>query len=598
MGDLKNNVSVDTFLNSIQVNRSAEAYQLVYKAYTAAKLCNLGQKRFSGETYLSHSVNVAHILFELDLDENMIVAGLLHYVFKSGCYSKEGILREFGSEVLKLLEGVRRISELKKLTDSDGKEKKKKAVIADLRNLLQDTISDSRMMVIKLANKIQNMRTIRSIKDTKKRMQIARDTLNLYAPIAGRLGIYRIKWELEDIAFSVLDPKAYQEKKRLVASTKEERENYIQSVIDLVNRKLTESGIHATVNGRAKHFYSINKKMIRKGKSFEEILDISAIRIIVDRIDECYRALGLIHSIWEPIKGRFKDYISAPKSNMYQSLHTSVSTLDGKPLEVQIRTREMDRRAELGVAAHWAYKEGVQSEENSTLFEKLVEGIRAWTSNQPPPKREHKPKQREEIHVFTPSGQIITLPKMSTAIDFAFRIHTDVGLHVKGVKVNEKIVPLKYQLQSGEKVEVFTDKNQKPSPLWLNIAKTTSAKRKIRKYLNKLTEEQPALTSNSLYAVIKPVKGIELSPVPKTYPVSKKKKPGNVVENVVTVAGNRHVLTRTAGCCSPKAGDSIIGFITRGRGVTIHKSDCEAIHGLRDSSRLVDASWEEYKYVV
>ena len=585
MGFYKETVTAEQLLDEARSRFGKQEYKMIDKAHAVSTRQHEGQKRLSGEPYIIHPINVAHILFEMGLDEKVICAGLLHDVVEDTDYTREDMVRDFSEEVATLVDGVTKISVIK----SQSKETE---AAENIRKMLVASINDIRVILIKLADKTHNMRTLK-FQPGPKQQRIAHETLSIYAPIAGRLGIYKLKFELEDLAFQILHPDEYQDIKSKVKSKKSEREEYIEKIRIILKQRLADINIEADVEGRTKHFYSIYRKMKLKEKDFGEIHDLRAVRIITNEVKDCYGVLGIVHTLWAPIPGRFKDYIAMPKTNMYQSLHTTVIGPDGKPIEVQIRTEEMNNIAENGVAAHWAYKEGREVPHSSAFTMKWLEILKSWQDSSLDAKEfleELKYDLHEdEVFVFTPEGEIIELPSGATVLDFSFRIHTDIGLHAKGAKINGRMVPLRTQLKSGDQIEVITDKKVKPSPIWLRIVKTPSARQKLRHYFRKLREE----SGHPQYEVenIKPVTEKELVQIKKS--AAKKTTERKNKSPQILVAGISDIMVRTSKCCSPIPGDEIIGFITKGRGVTIHKKGCEAA-GQPDSGRLIPVAWEEH----
>ncbi|MCW7493746.1 bifunctional (p)ppGpp synthetase/guanosine-3',5'-bis(diphosphate) 3'-pyrophosphohydrolase [Leptospira sp. 2 VSF19] len=574
---------------------------LIEKAYHIADKMHEGQKRLSGEPYIIHPMNVASVLDELGLDERAIAAGLLHDVVEDTSYTKEDMAREFGEDIAALVEGVTKISEIK----SQSKETE---AAENIRKMLLATIKDVRVMLIKLADKTHNVRTLK-FQPEEKQKRIAKEVLSLYAPIAGRLGVYKVKFELEDLAFQSLHPEEYQEIKKRVSAKKSERDEYIEKIKIILKQRLAEISIDARIEGRAKHFYSIYRKMVTKEKSFSEIFDLRAVRIITNEIKDCYGVLGIVHTLWTPIPGRFKDYIATPKTNLYQSLHTTVFGPDGRPMEVQIRTKDMNAIAENGVAAHWAYKESTNLSRTSVILQNGVENafrmkwleiLKSWQDPSLDSKEFMEELQydlhEDEVFVFTPKGEIIEMPKGATVLDYAFRIHTDVGLHARGGKVNGRMVTLRTELKSGDQVEIITEKNSKPSPIWLRIVKTSGARQKLRAYFRKLQEDSQRETIGSVLEAqtpaidentIKEIKKVKIKKPHKTNPHQEDSK-----EFGISVAGWNDVPVRVASCCTPIPGDEIIGFITRGRGVSVHKKDCTTASKQLEWMKTIPVRWE------
>ncbi|TGK00038.1 bifunctional (p)ppGpp synthetase/guanosine-3',5'-bis(diphosphate) 3'-pyrophosphohydrolase [Leptospira langatensis] len=594
MGFVKAPATKEMLIEGVRETMGPEALELVEKAYKVSEDSHQGQFRLSGEPYIVHPLQVGFILYELGLDEKVISAGILHDVIEDTKYTREDMVRDFGTEITQLVEGVTKISEIKSQSrETEAAENIRKIIIA--------TIQDIRVILIKLADKTHNMRTL-SFQPPEKQRRIANETLSLYAPIAGRLGIYSVKSELEDLAFQVIFPEEYQDIKKRISAKKSEREDYIEKLQLILKQRLAEIQINADVEGRAKHFFSIYRKMKTKEKTFDEIFDLRAIRIVTDEIKDCYGVLGIVHTLWSPVPGRFKDYIATPKTNMYQSLHTTVIGPDGKPLEVQIRTAEMNAIAEFGIAAHWLYKEGKTHANERHLTVKWLEVLQTWQDSALDPKEfleELKYDLHEdEVFVFTPKGEIIQLPKGATVLDFAFRIHTDVGLHCKGAKINGRMIPLRTELRSGDQVEVVVDKRSKPSPIWLRIVKTPSARQKLRAYFRKLREEtskdlaQGAESAAELTLNAEVLEELKRKPSEKT---NKHSHPhGQPVGGKILVAGLRDIPVRLSGCCSPLPGDQIIGFVTRGRGVSVHKKNCSVALKQREEEQLrqISVDWD------
>ncbi|MCW7467968.1 RelA/SpoT family protein [Leptospira kanakyensis] len=586
---------------AVQKRLGSEKATLIEKAYHIADKMHTGQKRLSGEPYIIHPMNVASVLDELGLDERAIAAGLLHDVVEDTSYSKEDMAREFGEDIAALVEGVTKISEIK----SQSKETE---AAENIRKMLLATIKDVRVMLIKLADKTHNVRTLK-FQPEEKQKRIAKEVLSLYAPIAGRLGVYKVKFELEDLAFQSLHPEEYQEIKKRVSAKKSERDEYIEKIKIILKQRLAEISIDARIDGRAKHFYSIYRKMVTKEKSFSEIFDLRAVRIITNEIKDCYGVLGIVHTLWTPIPGRFKDYIATPKTNLYQSLHTTVFGPDGRPMEVQIRTKDMNAIAENGVAAHWAYKESTNLSKTSVILQNGVENafrmkwleiLKSWQDPSLDSKEFMEELQydlhEDEVFVFTPKGEIIEMPKGATVLDYAFRIHTDVGLHARGGKVNGRMVTLRTELKSGDQVEIITEKSSKPSPIWLRIVKTSGARQKLRAYFRKLQEDSQRETIGSVLETqtpaidentIKEIKKVKIKKPHKTNPHQEESK-----EFGISVAGWNDVPVRVASCCTPIPGDEIIGFITRGRGVSVHKKDCTTANKQLEWMKTIPVRWE------
>ncbi|TGY44491.1 bifunctional (p)ppGpp synthetase/guanosine-3',5'-bis(diphosphate) 3'-pyrophosphohydrolase [Clostridium sartagoforme] len=624
---------------------------MVKRAYDLACDAHKEQKRESGEPYVTHPVDVASILAEMGMDTSTIVAGLLHDVIEDTEYTYEDIKNSFNEEIANLVQGVTKLGKIEYKT-------KEEQQADNVRKMLLAMAKDIRVIIIKLADRLHNLRTLKFMPKAKQK-QKAKETLDIYAPLAHRLGISKIKWELEDLAFRYLHEEEYYDLVKEIAEKRVERETYIAEIKEDLSKKLEESEIDSDIDGRPKHFYSIYKKMVNKNKSIEQIFDLTAIRILVNTVKDCYGVLGIVHTIYKPIPGRFKDYIAMPKPNMYQSLHTTVIGPQGKTFEIQIRTFEMHKTAEYGIAAHWKYKEGENQEEKENSFENKL----AWLRDMLEWQKETSDAEEfiegfkidlfvDEIFVFTPKGVVINLPSGATPIDFAYRIHTDIGNRCVGAKVNGKIVPLDYKLKTGEIAEVLTSKNAKgPNIDWLNIAKSNQAKSKIRQWFKKIKKEENIdkgketfekelkkqgviyaeiakgevyeraikryniHNTEDLYAVIgigqlsasafisklkeeniidKQSQETLNKPIEEQYNKFDKGN-GNTSRNSygVTVKGVNNIMVRFARCCNPVPGDDIQGYITKGRGVSVHRNDCSNLKSLinYDPSKVVDVSW-------
>lgn len=625
-----------------QYNPQADMKQII-KAYNFAESAHEGQYRNSGEKFFIHPYNVAMILADLNMDTSTIIAGLLHDVLEDTDVTYETLVEEFGEEVANLVEGVTKLKKLNYKT-------KQESQAENLRKMVVAMAKDIRVIIIKLADRLHNMRTLEYMSDEKKKEK-ALETLEIYAPLAHRLGISKIKWELEDLSLRYLDPEGYYDLVDKVSKQRKEREAYIQFIIDMLKTKIDEMEIPCEISGRPKSFYSIYRKMVYQNKNFEQIFDLTAIRVIVDTVKDCYGVLGIVHTMWKPIPGRFKDYIAMPKPNMYQSLHTTVIGPQGEPFEVQIRTWEMHRTAEYGIAAHWKYKEGTVKADN---FDEKLTWLRQmleWQKEMKDPKEFMESLKidffTDEVFVFTPKGDVINLPNGSTPIDFAYRVHTAVGNNCVGAKVDGRIVPLDYKLKNGNIVEVITSANSTgPSRDWLKIVKSSQAKSKIRQWFKreerdlnivkgkdilekevkrqgyKLTEmlkedwlksiaSKLSLSSvDDLYAGLG-YGSITLSQViPKLkefhkdyYKLRDEKnllesnsnvyapKKENRFTQGVTVKGVDNIKVRFSKCCNPVPGDEIVGYITRGRGVSVHRKDCPNIKDLASHERYIEVEW-------
>ena len=624
---------------------------MVDKAYNLAFEAHKEQKRDSGEPYIIHPIEVATILAELGMDTSTIVAGLLHDVIEDTEYTYDDIKNLFGEEVANLVSGVTKITKMEY--------KSKEEQQADnFRKMLLAMADDIRVIIIKLADRLHNMRTLKYRKKEKQK-KTAMETLDIYAPLAHRLGISKIKWELEDLSFRYLHEEEYYDLVKQVAEKRTEREIYIKKIIEDMYNKLEEAGIDSDIDGRPKHFFSIYKKMVNKNKSIEQIFDLTAIRVLVNTVKECDEVLGIVHTIYKPIPGRFKDYIAMPKPNMYQSLHTTVIGPQGKTFEIQIRTFEMHRTAEYGIAAHWKYKEG---DNNGETKEKNFESKLVWLRDMLEFQKETADAQEfiegfkidlftDEIFLFTPKGVVIDLPNGATPIDFAYRIHTDIGNKCVGAKVNGKIVPLDYKLKTGEIVEVLTSNNAKgPNMDWLNIAKSNQAKSKIRSWFKKAKKEENISKGKELFEKELKKQGVHFADIAKGETYEKFVKRNNIngmddlyaliglgaisassfiwklkdenqskdekvieentnkiiEDNIskaqrnkidqtvgITVKGVDNLMIRFAKCCNPVPGDDIMGYITKGRGISVHRADCGNLKNLimEDGDKVVDVSW-------
>lgn len=637
---------------------SEEELAMVRHAYEFARDAHAGQKRKSGEPFIVHPIQVAIILADLKMDAETVCAALLHDTVEDTEVSAELVEEEFGEGVRNLVEGVTKITriEVESLSDEQA---------ATIRKMLVAMSKDIRVIVIKLADRLHNMRTLASLREDR-RIYKSRETLEIYAPIAHRLGINSIKWELEDLAFFYLEPNKYKQVSRMVTESRDEREAYLGNVIDIITDEMGKVGIDARVMGRPKHLYSIYQKMTKKGKGFSEIYDLIAVRIIVPTVKDCYSALGAVHTLWHPMPGRFKDYIAMPKYNMYQSLHTTVMGPTGRPLEVQIRTEEMHRASEYGVAAHWRYKEGTGKVAASELDRQLawLREMVDWQDETEDSREFLKSLKMDldstEVYVFTPNGDVKTLRAGATPVDFAYAVHTEVGNHCVGAKVNGSIVPLTYELKMGDRVEVLTSKSATPSRDWLNIVSTPSARNKIRSYFSKASrssdrqvghdmlmremrkhgfgisnaratralksvaeamgfndsddmfvqlargkESAQHIANRLLKLLVDSAKEEEVKPrigtgeastgvmAPMLTSVKRPKKHETHSSNGVVVKGIDDVLIRLSRCCNPVPGDEIVGFVTRGRGVSVHRADCPNADDLRrNPERLIEVSWE------
>ena len=650
-------VLYDELIASVRKYHPSADISLIEKAYRIAYDAHQGQVRKSGEPYIIHPLCVAIILADLEMDKETIVAGLLHDVVEDTVMTDEEIRKEFGDEVALLVDGVTKLGQLS--YDAD----KVEVQAENLRKMFLAMAKDIRVILIKLADRLHNMRTLKYMTPEKQREK-AKETMEIYAPLAQRLGISKIKIELDDLSLKYLEPEAYRELGAQIAQRKSAREEYVQSLVDEVKKHIEDAGIQAEVSGRAKHFFSIYKKMKNQNKTLDQIYDLFAIRIIVDSVKDCYAALGVIHEMYIPIPGRFKDYIAMPKPNMYQSLHTTLIGPTGQPFEIQIRTKEMHRTAEYGIAAHWKYKEAsnnggvaaqttVSEEEKLSWLRQILEWQRDMSDN-----KEFMSMLKSDLDLFsdtvfcfTPTGDVKNLPNGSTPIDFAYSIHSAVGNKMVGAKVNGKLVPIDYVIKNGDRVEVITSQNSKgPSRDWLNIVKSTQAKNKINQWFRSESKEENIARGKEALIANAKAKGINFPDINKPeyqekilrkygfndwnaclatvghgglkegqivgrlYEEYKKDHAANmtdaeVLENVaeskdkvapkhsksgIIVKGLYDVAVHFSKCCSPVPGDEIVGFVTRGRGVSIHRTDCINVMNLSDieSERLIDAEWQ------
>ena len=631
---------------------------LIEKAYKTADTAHKGQVRKSGEAYIIHPLCVAIILAELELDKETIVAGLLHDVVEDTVMTVEEIASEFSEEIALLVDGVTKLGQLS--YDAD----KVEVQAENLRKMFLAMAKDIRVILIKLADRLHNMRTLKYMTPEKQKEK-ARETMDIYAPIAQRLGISKIKIELDDLSLKYLEPEAYYDLVEKVALRKSVRDDYVQSLVKEVSKHIENAGIKAQIDGRAKHFFSIYKKMVNQHKTLDQIYDLFAIRIIVDNVKDCYAALGVIHEMYKPIPGRFKDYIAMPKPNMYQSLHTTLIGPTGQPFEIQIRTFEMHRTAEYGIAAHWKYKEAANNggtvattkseEEKLSWLRQILEWQKDMSDN-----KEFMSLLKSDLNLFsdtvfcfTPSGDVKNLPTGSTPVDFAYSIHSAVGNKMIGAKGNGKLVPIDYEIQNGDRIEIITSQNSKgPSRDWLNIVKSTQAKNKINQWFRSELKEENIVKGKELIAQYCKAKSINLTDINKPEYQSKVMrkygfhdwdsalatlghgglKEGQVVNKMleeyrkdhpiqltdedvlnnvssenkdkavpqksksgIIVKGLYDVAVHFSKCCSPVPGDEIVGFVTRGRGVSIHRTDCINIMNLSELEkvRLIDAEWQQ-----
>ncbi len=646
----KDVVTIGDIIEAVKSYSPKANIALIQKAYDVAAEAHKDQKRVSGETYIIHPLHVAEILTELHLDDATIAAALLHDVVEDTSYTIEEMREMFGEEVAMLIDGVTKLGKI-------PYKSKEETQLETYRKMFLAMAKDIRVIMIKLADRLHNMRTLKYMRPDKQK-RIARETIEVYAPLANRLGISSIKWELEDLCLRYLEPEAYYDLVENVKQKRKERQAFIDEAIVQIKAKLKESGIQADISGRAKHFYSIYRKMKRGKKDISEIYDLSAVRVLVDTVRDCYAVLGIIHAMWKPIPGRFKDYIAMPKSNGYQSLHTTVMTR-GYPLEIQIRTHAMHQVSEFGIAAHWKYKEAGKSVGASNKLDEKMNWLRQMVSLQDEFK---DPKEffeamkvdifSDEVFVFTPNGDVLNLPKGSNPIDFAYRIHTEIGHHCVGAKVNGKMVPLEYKLKNGDIVSIITNKsNNGPSRDWLNIVASSETRSKIRSWFKKEKREEniergmamiqeeirhlgyspkDLLKDDRLLKIAKSLNisseddmlaalgygGIALHGIiTKLIEYHKKEMKANASPDIsrllseikqpaartgkankashgVLVEGESGLMVRLAKCCNPIPGDPIVGFVTRGRGVSVHRADCPNVLKDTDLSRMIEVSWD------
>ena len=649
----------NTLIETIQKYHPSTDLSKIQEAYLMAEKAHEGQLRQSGEPYIIHPLNVAIILAQLELDLETIEAGLLHDVVEDTSVSLDDIRSSFGEEVAELVDGVTKLKQLKYRTTD-----KQEIQAENYRKMFLAMAKDIRVILIKLADRLHNMRTL-EYKEPAKQKEKARETLDIYAPIAERLGISKIKVELDDLCLKYLEPEQYKELTRLIHEKLSTREKYIEDIVTDIKAKLDELDIRATVYGRPKHFFSIYKKMVTKTKSLDQIYDLLAVRIIVDTVKDCYGSLGIVHDMYTPMPGRFKDYIAMPKSNMYQSLHTTLMGPGGSPFEVQIRTWEMHRTAEYGIAAHWKYKEGKTGPNDTSELEKMkwLQKILEWQQDLSDNHefidtlKDDLNIFKENVYCFTPGGEVITMPSGATVVDFAYQIHSAVGNKMVGARVNGRIVPLDTVLENADQVEIMTSQYSKgPSADWLNIAKTSQARNKINQWFRKEQKQENVTKGKELIDRYIKMKGLpdshelmvpdwmeivqrkygfkdwnsvlaaigfgglkEGQVVNRLYEEYKKQRAKEITDEDLTeqindqsasarknheakvqkgrsaiiVKGLQDVAVRFSRCCNPVPGDEIIGYVTRGRGVSIHRTDCPNIVNMPqdERERLLEAEW-------
>ncbi len=623
--------AMEDYVDRLDVEQIQEAHDLAVRAHR-------GQKRASGEDYVTHTIDVATIIAGLKLDTSSIVAGLVHDTVEDTAVTVRELEERFGKEVAQLVDGVTKIGKVQFRSHTE-------AQVENYRKLLLSMADDARVILVKLADRLHNMRTLHHLPEEKRR-RIARETREIYAPLAHRLGIFSIKWELEDLCFKYLEPEAYADLTRKVRERRNEREEQIRQMHEPLVELLREAGIPAEVTGRPKHLWSIYKKMQKRDLPYEQIYDLMAMRVITDTLTNCYAALGMIHSKWAPVQDRFHDYVATPKSNMYQSVHTTVVGPGGRRYEIQIRTEEMHRTAEYGIAAHWKYKEGRKGndvDEALMWFRQVLE----WQQDTSEPEEFMEFLRMDlfqgEIFVFTPKGEVKQLPAAATPIDFAFSVHTEVGLHCAGAKVNGRIAPLSRELQNGDTVEILTNPRQWPTRDWLNFVKTSRARGRIRQWIRRqefeqahqigkeflarelrkqrldLPKSEPTLTAvatklglNGWDYVYEALGRGDIGPSQVIRELFPDHDPSKVEDRApstlqrlaqklvrtnkgVRIQGMDNLMVRYSQCCQPVPGDRVIGYITRGRGVSIHRSDCPNILALPDPERRVEIEWAAEK---
>ncbi len=630
-------VTISSLIEKVATYGPEGTEELLAEAYAVAHAAHRGQIRKSGEPFVYHPLATADILAELRLDPTTIAAALLHDVLEDTGITKGELASTFGPELADIVDGV---TKLKRLPSGNLED----AQAESLRKMIVAMSKDVRVIIIKLADRLHNMRTVAYLK-RETQLRKATETLEIYAPLAHRLGIYSLKWELEDLSFATLHPRRYEEIKRLVAARRGDREAFINGTGAELIRNLRDTGIEAEVRGRVKHFYSIYNKMVRRNKEFNEIYDLAGLRVVVDSVRDCYGALGVIHSLWKPIPGRFKDYVAMPKFNMYQSLHTTVMSNEGKLLEIQIRTREMEATAEFGIAAHWMYKQGSGDGDSARLgwLNSMMEWQKETTDAAEFMQSIKGELVADEVYVFTPKGDVISLPSNATPIDFAYHVHTEVGHRTIGAKVNGRIVPLDSELVSGDRVEVITGKSASPSRDWLAVVQSGRARNKIRQFFNRADREDNLSTGRE--KVVSLLKKQRVGKVPsgiledvarftnystpddmlaavgagvlsaenvahriveRVHPKEEDESTSALVslplpdseagtgeETGVRVVGSSGILTRLARCCTPMPGDDIVGYVSLGRGVVVHAKGCTNARALRarDPERFVEVEW-------
>ena len=657
---MSNNKTIKDILDRVKRNKRWPDTKLIQRAYNYALLNHGDQKRKSGEPYIIHPTNVAYTIAEIGLDEQTICAALLHDVVEDTEVTYEDIQKEFGLEIAEMVDGVTKLKQIKHATIEENQ-------VENYRKMFLAMGKDIRVIMIKLADRLHNMRTLQFLKRDRQ-IAISQETMQLYAPLANRLGLYSMKWELEDLGFKYLYPEEYEELIKGIEQKREERLKFIEKIMDDIRVQLKKQHIEAEVTGRAKHIYSIYRKMIRDNKTLDQIYDLFALRIIVNSVKDCYAALGVVHEMYNPMPGRFKDYIAVPKTNMYQSIHTTLLGEKGTPFEVQLRTWDMHRIAEYGIAAHWAYKEANYGSKKGQKVVQVQEDKLAWLRETLEWQQEMQDPQQfletlktelfvDEVYVFTPKGAIKVLPKGATPIDFAYSIHAEIGNHMTGAKINSKMVPIITPIQNGDIVEIITSDNSKgPSLDWLKFVKSTSAKNRIQQwfkkekkaeniekgkesierelkrigipyaelfkieYINPMLDRYKYKNLEEMYAAVgfgamtatKIIARmlIEYRKEHKEEPIEEKIQELSVTKQEkvktsssgVVVKGIDNCLVKLSKCCSPLPGDEIIGYITKGRGVSVHRKDCVNINELlKEENRIIEVEWygqEKVSYTV
>ena len=649
-------------IQRVQKYHPSDDISMIQKAYQTAAEAHKDQKRKSGEPYIIHPLNVAIVLADLELDKETIVAGILHDVVEDTIMKEEDLKREFGDDVALLVDGVTKLEKIPLSAGGDQPDEKLEMQAENLRKMFLAMAKDIRVILIKLADRLHNMRTLQ-YKKPESRQRIAKETLEIYCPIAQRLGISKVKIELDDLSLKYLEPDVYYDLVDKISVRRNVREKYIQSIVDEVSEHIGNAGIKAKIDGRVKHFFSIYKKMKNQDKTLDQIYDLFAVRIIVDTVRDCYAALGVIHEMYKPIPGRFKDYIAMPKANMYQSLHTTLIGSSGQPFEIQIRTFEMHKAAEYGIAAHWKYKEAsdgkrvaAQEEEKLVWLRQILEWQRDMSDNREFMKllKNDLDLFSDNVYCFTPTGEVKNLPAGSTTIDFAYSIHSAVGNRMVGARVNDKLVTIDYEINNGDRIEIITSQNSKgPSRDWLNVVKSTQAKNKINQWFKNELKEDNIIKGKDLLSTYCKARSLVLSDLLKTeymnavmrkygfrdwdsvlaaighgalkegqvvnkmqdlYDRDHKKEltneevlasiaeSGNLAARPATIKAKSGIVVRGIAdlsvrfskCCSPVPGDEIVGFVTRGRGISIHRTDCVNMMNLpeMERARIIDAEWQ------